>query len=146
MARRTTLPAAAAGLLLAAAAGLLLAADPPPSPSPLPARCAGDRTPPTGAVLEPVNGARVTTSTLRLKASAEDAGSGVAGVLFRADRLGGQERFQAVDRAAPWEVDWPVPPLCGARFAVAVEVRDTCGNLASPASVFVTVDAGCPGR
>jgi hypothetical protein len=92
-----------------------------------------DVTAPAVAVTKPVSGATV-THTVTMSASASD-NVGVAGVQFKLDGA----NFGAEDTTSPYSVSWNTLGAANGSHAVAAVARDASGNLATSASVTVTV-------
>jgi len=92
-----------------------------------------DTTAPAVALTSPVEASSV-TGTVTLVAIAVDE-SGVAGVQFRLDGapLGPE------DTTAPYELPWVTTTVTNGAYTVTAVARDTVGNLATSASVSVTV-------
>jgi|GEM_PF-403940 len=92
-----------------------------------------DTTRPTVTVTAPANGATV-SGTITVSASASDD-VGVAGVRFT---LNGAE-LGPEDTTAPYSISWDTLTVPDGAHALAAMARDTAGNVASSASVSVTV-------
>ena len=92
-----------------------------------------DTTPPTVSITAPTAGS-VVTGTLKVKASASDGG-GIAGVQLKVDG----SNYGPEDVVAPYEIDWNPGALPNGSHSLVAVARDAAGNVASSASVGVTV-------
>lgn len=90
----------------------------------------GDRTPPTGDFIEPAPEARV-PAPVWLRATAQDAGSGIARLRFTSNGTGAW-RLITEDLVAPFEVQWDMAGIPdNQRFMIGIEIFDRAGNVAS---------------
>jgi concanavalin A-like lectin/glucanase superfamily protein/Big-like domain-containing protein len=104
---------------------------PPPPPPP-------DTTPPTVSVTGPAAGATV-SGTATLTASASD-NVAVAGVQFKVDGT----NVGAEDTVAPYTASWTTTSIANGAHTVTAVARDSSGNLATSATVSVTVSNAAP--
>jgi len=98
-----------------------------------------DNTAPTGSVTAPSSGATIGGTSVTLKASPADAGSGVATVQFRVD---GSPVGTA--SASPWTFAWDASSTSSGAHTIDAVVTDAAGNQATTAGVGVTVDSTPP--
>jgi hypothetical protein len=97
-----------------------------------------DITPPTVTMTSPSSGATVRGS-IAIAANATD-NVGVAGVQFRLDGA----NLGAEDTTAPYSILWDTTTASNSSHALTAIARDAAGNLATAASVTITVDNSPP--
>jgi Bacterial Ig domain len=97
-----------------------------------------DNTPPVVSIEEPADGADM-GGTIRLRASAEDAGSGVIGVRFEWSADGVAWGELATATVAPYSAAWDTTAVVDGSYRLRVVARDRAGNSVFGEPVELTV-------
>ena len=98
-----------------------------------------DNTAPTGSVVAPVAAATVGGSSVTLRATTADSGSGVATVRFRVDGT-----TAGTAGASPWTIAWDATSTPSGLHTIDAVVTDAAGNAFTTLGVVVTVDSTPP--
>lgn len=90
------------------------------------------------AIAAPLGGSKITTGQVAVKATARDAGAGVARVVFYACQSGVCTLIGS-DTTAPYAVVWTTSALPNGSYSLQARAYDQVGNLANAPRILVTM-------